>query len=417
VREHSLVCFLKVDSQTLAKGAIVTKAKTKAEIETNTEGFLANSQDNSLTSSSSALSRPFNFSAGPGALPEEVLQIAKEEMLDWHGSGMSIMEVSHRGKEFGQIAEQSQTDLRELLDIPSNYKILFLQGGATSQFSMVPFNLLRGNNKADYVNTGFWSERAIVEANKYCQVNVVASGEDGKFTTIPDEHSWQVSKDSAYLHYTANETIHGVEFHYTPKSLNTREIPLVTDMSSNMLSRPFDVSKFGLIYAGAQKNIGPAGLTIVIVRDDLVGKVDSKAPTLFDYQNLTKNDSMANTPPTYSWYMAGLVLKWLKKSGGLTAIAATNKKKAELLYSTIDQSDFYSNNVAPECRSLMNVPFILKDSALDKAFLDEAKKANLLGLAGHRAVGGMRASLYNAVTFEAVQALTTFMVDFSKRHG
>ncbi|MBP6744461.1 3-phosphoserine/phosphohydroxythreonine transaminase [bacterium] len=392
----------------------MTKAETKAETKTNTP---ANSQDKLGVGSSSALSRPFNFSAGPGALPEEVLQIAKEELLDWHGSGMSIMEVSHRGKEFGQIAEQSQADLRELLEIPANYKILFLQGGATSQFSMVPFNLLRGNSHADYVNTGFWSERAIIEAKKYCQVNVVATGEASKFTTIPESESWQLSKDSAYLHYTANETIHGVEFHHIPKSLDAKEIPLVTDMSSNMLSRPFDVSKFGLIYAGAQKNIGPAGLTIVIVRDDLIGHVDSKAPTLFDYQNLAKNDSMANTPPTYSWYMAGLVLKWLKKNGGLTAMAETNKKKAELLYSTIDRSDLYHNPVAPECRSLMNVPFILKDAALDKAFLDEAKKANLLGLAGHRAVGGMRASLYNAVTIEAVEALTTFMVDFAKRHG
>jgi len=392
----------------------VTKAETKAETKTN---IPANSHDKLVVGSSSALSRPFNFSAGPGALPEEVLQIAKEELLDWHGSGMSIMEVSHRGKEFGQIAEQSQEDLRELLNIPANYKILFLQGGATSQFSMVPFNLLRGNNKADYVNTGFWSERAIVEAKKYCQVNVVATGEAGKFTAIPEADSWQLSKDSAYLHYTANETIHGVEFHHIPKSLDAKEIPLVTDMSSNMLSRPFDVSQFGLIYAGAQKNIGPAGLTIVIVRDDLIGHVDSKAPTLFDYHNLAKNDSMANTPPTYSWYMAGLVLKWLKKNGGLTTMAETNKKKAELLYSTIDQSDLYHNPVAPQCRSLMNVPFILKDAALDKAFLDEAKKANLLGLAGHRAVGGMRASLYNAVTIEAVEALTTFMVDFAKRHG
>ena len=392
----------------------MTKAETKAETKTNPQ---AHSQDKLGVGSSSALSRPFNFSAGPGALPEEVLQIAKEELLDWHGSGMSIMEVSHRGKEFGQIAEQSQADLRELLDIPSNYKILFLQGGATSQFSMVPFNLLRGNNKADYVNTGFWSDRAIVEAKKYCQVNVVATGEAGKFTAIPEADSWQLSKDSAYLHYTANETIHGVEFHHIPKTLDATEIPLVTDMSSNMLSRPFDVSKFGLIYAGAQKNIGPAGLTIVIVRDDLIGHVESKAPTLFDYHNLAKNDSMANTPPTYSWYMAGLVLKWLKKNGGLTAMAETNKKKAELLYSTIDQSDLYHNPVAPQCRSLMNVPFILKDAALDKAFLDEAKKANLLGLAGHRAVGGMRASLYNAVTIEAVEALTTFMVDFAKRHG
>lgn len=392
----------------------MTKAETKTETKTNTQ---VTSQGSSGTGSSSAHKRPFNFSAGPAALPEEVLEIAKEEMLDWHGSGMSIMEVSHRGKEFGQIVEQSQADLRELLSIPTNYKILFLQGGATSQFSMVPFNLLRGNNKADYVNTGFWSERAIAEANKYCQVNIVASGESGKFTTIPSSDSWQRSKDAAYLHYTANETIHGVEFHSIPQSLDASEIPLVTDMSSNMLSRPFDVSKFGLIYAGAQKNIGPAGLTIVIVRDDLIGQVDSKAPTLFDYQYLAKNDSMANTPPTYSWYIAGLVLQWLKKNGGLAAIAETNKKKAELLYSTIDQSEFYQNPVAQECRSLMNIPFILKDAALDKVFLDEAKKAGLLGLAGHRAVGGMRASLYNAVTVEAVQALTSFMGDFARRHG
>lgn len=392
----------------------MTKAETKAQAKTNTQ---TNSQGNLATSSSSASARPFNFSAGPAALPEEVLEIAKAEMLDWHGSGMSIMEVSHRGKEFGQIVEQSQADLRELLSIPPNYKILFLQGGATSQFSMVPFNLLRGKNKTDYVNTGFWSERAIAEANKYCQVNIVASGEADKFTSIPDPDSWQLSKDSAYLHYTANETIHGVEFNYIPKSLDAKEIPLITDMSSNMLSRPFDVSQFGLIYAGAQKNIGPAGLTIVIVRDDLIGQVDAKAPTLFDYQNLAKNDSMANTPPTYSWYIAGLVLAWLKKNGGLSAIAQANEKKAELLYSTIDQSEFYQNPVAPQCRSLMNIPFILKDAALDKIFLDEAKKANLLGLAGHRAVGGMRASLYNAVTIEAVEALTTFMNAFAQRHG
>ncbi|CAN5283243.1 3-phosphoserine/phosphohydroxythreonine transaminase [soil metagenome] len=382
---------------------------TKAETKTNNPA--------SLSASSSSASRPFNFSAGPAALPEDVLQIAKEEMLDWHGSGMSIMEVSHRGKEFGQVVEQSQADLKELLNIPANYKILFLQGGATSQFSMVPFNLLRGKGKADYVNSGFWSERAIAEANKYCQVNIVASGESGKFTTIPQPDSWQLSKDSAYLHYTANETIHGVEFQYIPQSLDYKEIPLVTDMSSNMLSKPFDVSKFGVIYAGAQKNIGPAGLTIVIVRDDLLGQVDSKAPTLFDYQNLAKNDSMANTPPTYSWYIAGLVLQWLKKNGGLSAIAEANQKKAELLYKTIDQSEFYKNPVAKECRSLMNIPFILNDATLDKAFLDEAKQANLVGLAGHRAVGGMRASLYNAVTLEAVEALTNFMSDFARRHG
>ena len=383
---------------------------TKAETKTDTPANLS-------SSSSSAGQRPFNFSAGPAALPEAVLEIAKAEMLDWHGSGMSIMEVSHRGKEFGQVVEESQADLRELLNIPANYKILFLQGGATSQFSMVPFNLLRGKSKADYINTGFWSERAIAEANKYCQVNIAASGESGKFTAIPQPDTWLLSKESAYLHYTANETIHGVEFPFIPQSLDAEAIPLVTDMSSNMLSRPFDVSKFGIIYAGAQKNIGPAGLTIVIVRDDLLGQVDSKAPTLFDYQYLAKNDSMANTPPTYSWYIAGLVLQWLKKNGGLTAIAAANQKKAELLYKTIDQSEFYQNPVAKECRSLMNIPFILKDATLDKAFLEGAKKANLVGLAGHRAVGGMRASLYNAVTIEAVEALTNFMNDFARRHG
>ncbi len=358
--------------------------------------------------------RPHNFGAGPAALPASVLKVAQEEMLDWHGSGMSVMEMSHRGKEFGQIAEESEADLRQLLNIPANYKVLFLQGGATSQFAMVPLNLLRGKNSADYVNTGFWSERAILEAKKYCQVNVVASGESGKYRDIPEQSSWQRANDAAFLHYTANETIHGVEFHQTPTV--SADTLLVSDMSSNILSQTIDVSNFALIYAGAQKNIGPSGLTIVIVRDDLLGQVVPFAPSLFDYKTLAANGSMANTPPTYGWYIAGLVLKWLKQQGGVEAIAALNERKAKLLYSTIDQSDFYDNAVAVGCRSRMNIPFTLRDTALEKQFLQEATAAGLLGLAGHRAVGGMRASLYNAVTFEAVTALTKFMSDFETAH-
>ncbi len=358
--------------------------------------------------------RPHNFGAGPAALPPAVLKVAQQEMLDWHGSGMSVMEMSHRGKEFGQIAEESEADLRELLNIPANYKVLFLQGGATSQFAMVPFNLLRGKATADYVNTGFWSERAIAEAKKYCTVKIVASGESGKYRDIPEPSSWQHDSQAAYLHYTANETIHGVEFHHTPEVAGDQL--LVSDMSSNILSAAVEVSKFALIYAGAQKNIGPSGLTIVIVREDLLGQVVPFAPSLFDYKTLAANGSMANTPPTYGWYIAGLVLKWLKEKGGVEAIAALNKQKAELLYRTIDQSDFYVNPVAISCRSRMNIPFTLKDPTLEKPFLQEATAAGLLGLAGHRAVGGMRASLYNAVTLDAVQALTNFMSDFAAAH-
>jgi len=358
--------------------------------------------------------RPYNFGAGPAALPEAVLKLAQEEMLDWHGCGMSVMEISHRSKEFAQIAEESEADLRKLLNIPDNYKVLFLQGGATAQFAMVPMNLLRGKESADYVNTGFWSERAMAEAKKYCQVNTVASDLEGKFRHIPAASLWQENKTAAYLHYTANETIHGVEFDYVPQ---VQAKVLVCDMSSNILSRPVEVSKFGLIYAGAQKNIGPSGLTIVIVRDDLLGDVLPMAPSLFDYKNLAANGSMANTPPTYSWYIAGLVIKWLNQQGGVEAIAAVNEKKAQLLYQTIDQSNFYSNAVALNCRSRMNIPFTLNDSTLDKSFLQEANSAGLLGLAGHRAVGGMRASLYNAVDMEAVEALTAFMKNFAAAHS
>jgi phosphoserine aminotransferase len=360
------------------------------------------------------MSRPFNYSAGPAMLPEPVLEQARAELLDWRGSGMSVMEMSHRGKEFIFIAEQAEADLRELLNIPVNYKVLFLQGGATSQFAMAPMNLLRGRTKADYLNTGQWSKKAITEAKKYCQVNVVASSEPSKFTTIPQRHEWRCDPQAAYFHYTPNETINGVEFHHIP---DVGAVPLAADMSSTLLSRPLDVSRFGLIYAGAQKNIGPAGLTIVIVRDDLIGQTLPGTPSLFDYRAQADNQSMVNTPPTYGWYIAGLVFQWLKDQGGLDAMAELNQRKAELLYRAIDQSGFFKNPVDPACRSWMNVPFTLPDPALDKLFLAEARQAGLLTLSGHRSVGGMRASIYNAMPEKGVQALVDFMVEFQRRHG
>jgi phosphoserine aminotransferase len=360
------------------------------------------------------MSRLFNFSSGPAVLPEAVLEQAKVEMLDWRGSGMSVMEMSHRGKEFIAIAEQAEADLRELLKIPANYKVLFLQGGATSQFAMVPMNLLRGKSQADYLNTGMWSKKAIAEARQYCQVNVVASSEAAKFATIPARADWRLDPQAAYVHYTPNETIGGVEFHWVPE---VGEVPLVADMSSTILSRPLDVTRFGVIYAGAQKNIGPAGLTIVIVREDLIGEVLPGTPSLFDYKNQADNDSMVNTPPTYAWYIAGLVFQWLKTYGGLEAMGKRNQAKAELLYSAIDRSGFYKNPVEPACRSWMNVPFTLPDPALDKPFLSGAKAAGLVTLAGHRSVGGMRASIYNAMPEEGVRALVEFMNDFQRRHG
>ena len=360
------------------------------------------------------MSRPYNFSAGPAMLPEAVLEQAKAELLDWRGSGMSVMEMSHRGKEFISIAAQAEADLRELLNIPTNYKVLFLQGGATSQFAMAPMNLLRGKSKADYLNTGQWSKKAISEAKRFCQVNVVASSESNNFTTIPPRNEWKCDPEAAYFHYTPNETINGVEFHHIP---DVGETPLVVDMSSTMLSRPLDVSKFGVIYAGAQKNIGPAGLTIVIVRDDLIGQTIPGTPSLFDYKAQAENDSMVNTPPTYAWYIAGLVFQWLKAQGGLEAMAKRNQRKAKLLYDAIDQSGFYKNPVDPNCRSWMNVPFTLANAELDKTFLAEAKKAGLLTLSGHRSVGGMRASIYNAMPEEGVKALVEFMQDFARRNG
>ncbi|MGR9114548.1 MAG: 3-phosphoserine/phosphohydroxythreonine transaminase [Gammaproteobacteria bacterium] len=359
------------------------------------------------------MARIFNFSAGPSALPETVLEQAREEMLDWQGSGMSVMEMSHRGKSFSVIAEQLEADLRELMGIPDNYKVLFLQGGATAQFSMIPMNLLQGRTKACYVNTGAWSTKAIKDASRYCEVVVSASSDENGFTGIPDNADWLVETDAAYLHYTANETIHGVEFPFIP---DAQGLPLVCDMSSNILSRPFDVSRFGLIYAGAQKNMGPAGVTVVIVRDDLIGEVDPKLPDIFNYAVQAKNDSMLNTPATYNWYLVGLVLKWLKSNGGVEAIEAKNIKKASLLYQVIEQSRLYRNPVEPEYRSRMNVPFILADASLDKVFLAEAEAHGLFELKGHRSVGGMRASIYNAMPEMGVKALCDFMVEFESKH-
>lgn len=360
------------------------------------------------------MSRVYNFSAGPAVLPVEVLEQAREEMLDWNGSGMSVMEMSHRGKEFISIAEQAEADLRELLAIPENYKVLFLQGGATSQFAMVPMNLLRGKSGADYINTGAWSKKAIKEAGSYCKVNVAGSSEASNFTTVPVQDALKLDADAAYVHYTPNETIGGVEFPYVPE---TGDVPLVADFSSTLLSRPIDVTRYGVIYAGAQKNIGPAGLTVVIVREDLIGETLAGTPSMFDYKNHADNGSMSNTPPTYAWYLAGLVFQWLKRNGGLSAMAERNRRKAEKLYSVIDASDFYANPVDPACRSWMNVPFILPDPALDADFLAQAKAAGLVALKGHRSVGGMRASIYNAMPEEGVDKLIELMAEFERAHG
>ncbi len=360
------------------------------------------------------MSRVYNFSAGPAVLPQEVLQQAKDEMLEWHGSGMSVMEMSHRGKEFSSIAAEAEADLRELMAIPENYKVMFLQGGASSQFAAIPMNLLRGKKVADYINTGSWSKKAIAEAKRYCDVNVAASTEESKFTTTPAQDELALSADAAYVHYTPNETIQGVEFPYIPE---TGDVPLIADMSSTILSRPVDVSKFGMIYAGAQKNIGPAGLTVVIVREDLLGDVLDITPTMFNYATMSEGGSMYNTPPTFGWYLAGLVFKWLKRNGGLQEMAQVNERKAAKLYAAIDDSEFYSNPVQTNSRSWMNVPFVLANSDLDATFLSEASKVGLVTLKGHRSVGGMRASIYNAMPEEGVGALIEFMADFEKRNG
>ncbi|KXW56485.1 3-phosphoserine/phosphohydroxythreonine transaminase [Ferrovum sp. PN-J185] len=357
----------------------------------------------------------YNFSAGPAVLPAEVIKQAQVELNNWRNSGMSVMEMSHRGPEFMSIHEQAKQDLVDLLAIPSNYKVLFLQGGASQQFSMVPLNLAVENNQVDYLHTGEWSKKAIAEAKKTTQVNIVANAEDKNFSYVPDFSTWKLNPNAAYLHITPNETIGGVEFYDLP---DTHQVPVVADMSSTILSRPIDVSRYGIIYAGAQKNMGIAGLTTVIIREDLIGHAKVGTPAMLDYKIHVDNDSMYNTPPAFSIYMAGLVFKWLKANGGLEAMAKTNQHKAQLVYDAIDNSNqFYRSPVAISNRSWMNIPFTLKDEALDKPFLKQAEERGLLQLKGHRSVGGMRASIYNAMPVDGVVALTQFMKEFQKQHG
>lgn len=358
--------------------------------------------------------RVFNFAAGPAMLPLEVLEQAREELADWQGSGMSVMEVSHRGKAFVALAQELETLLRELASVPSGYKILLLQGGATAQFAGIPLNLATEKSTVDYVNTGSWSKKAITEAKRYCDVHVAADEAASRYNSVPRPGSLELTPGAAYVHYTPNETIGGVEFGYVP---DTGSVPLVADMSSTILSRPLDVTKFGLIYAGAQKNIGPAGLCIVLVREDLIGRARPETPSVLDYKAMAADASMLNTPPTFAWYVAGLVLKWVKAQGGLAAMGARNRAKAEALYQAIDGSGFYRNPVEKSCRSWMNVPFTLARPELDKQFLAEASAAGLTNLAGHRSVGGMRASLYNAMPLAGVRALSDFMQEFERRNG
>jgi phosphoserine aminotransferase len=360
------------------------------------------------------MTRAYNFSAGPAALPESVLRQAAEEMLDWHGSGMSVMEMSHRGKEFIAIHAEAEALLRELLAVPANYKVLFMQGGAIGENAIVPMNMLRGKASADYIDTGEWSKKSIKEAGKYCKVNVAASAKDGGYSHVPPRSGWKLDPDAAYVHICSNETIGGVQYHFTP---DVGSVPLVADMSSDIMSRPVEVSKFGLIYGGAQKNIGPAGLTIVIVREDLIGQALPITPSAFDYKQQADNDSMLNTPPTYAIYIAGLVFKWIEAQGGLSAMEAHNRAKAALLYDYLDATSFYSSPVARTDRSLMNVPFKLKDESLDAAFLKGAEALHMLQLKGHRSVGGMRASIYNAMPVEGVKALVAYMQEFEAQHG
>ncbi len=358
--------------------------------------------------------RVFNFSAGPAALPEPVLRRAADEMLDWHGSGMSVMEMSHRGKEFISIAEKAEADFRALLGIPSNYKVLFLQGGALAMNAIIPMNLLGTKTSADYVNTGEWSKKSISEAKKYCRANVVATAEDRKFTYVPAQSTWQLDPNAAYVHVCTNETIGGVEYFWVPEVGN---VPLVADMSSHILSREIDVSQYGVIYGGAQKNIGPAGVTFVIVRDDLLDRALPVTPSVFHWKEQAAADSMLNTPPTYGIYIAGLVFEWLIEQGGMKAIEARNIAKASLMYDYLDASGFYVSPVDRDCRSRMNIPFFLNDDKLNDAFLKGADANGLVQLKGHRVVGGMRASIYNAMTIEGVQALVDYMKEFARTHG
>ncbi|GKW36944.1 3-phosphoserine/phosphohydroxythreonine transaminase [Pectobacterium carotovorum] len=357
----------------------------------------------------------FNFSAGPAMLPVEVLRRAEQELCNWNGLGTSVMEISHRSKEFMQVAAESEQDLRDLLKIPSNYKVLFCHGGARAQFAAVPLNLLGERSTADYIDGGYWAQSAINEAEKYCTPNVIdVKTRVGDLRGIKPMREWKLSDDAAFVHYCPNETIDGIAIEEEP---DFDDKIVVADYSSSILSRRIDVSRYGVIYAGAQKNIGPAGLTLVIVREDLLGKARRELPSILDYQVLADNDSMFNTPPTFAWYLSGMVFKWLKEYGGLAEMEKRNQEKADLLYSAIDGNDFYRNDVAVANRSRMNVPFLLADSALDKVFLEESVAAGLHALKGHRVVGGMRASIYNAMPLEGVKALTEFMADFARRHG
>ncbi|HEV2285412.1 MAG TPA: 3-phosphoserine/phosphohydroxythreonine transaminase [Steroidobacteraceae bacterium] len=359
--------------------------------------------------------RAYNFAAGPATLPLEVLEQAREELTDWQHLGASVMEISHRGKPFLAMARETESDLRELLAVPANYRVLFMQGGGAAQFSVVPLNLAAADATVDQVVTGHWSKRALDEARRLVRhVNVAADESASNFTTVPAPAALRLSAGAAYVHYCPNETIGGVEFPYVPA---TGAVPLVADMSSTILSRPIEVAQFGLIYAGAQKNIGPSGLVVVIVREDLLERARADIPAVWSYRNIAAEGSMFNTPPTFSWYLAGLVFKWVKARGGLTAMAERNAAKAARLYAAIDASGFYANPVARACRSWMNVPFTLRDASLEGAFAAEARAAGLINLEGHRSVGGMRASIYNAMPPEGVDALIAFMQDFERRKG
>lgn len=358
--------------------------------------------------------RVFNFAAGPATLPLEVLEQAKSELTDWRGSGMSVMEVSHRSKAFQGVAAELEASLRELLAVPQGYKVVLLQGGASAQFAGIPLNLANAESTVDYINTGAWSKKAIGEAKRYCKVNVAADESASGYNTVPAQAALKLTAGAAYVHYTPNETIGGVEFGYVPQ---VGAVALVADFSSTFLSRPIDVSRFGLIYAGAQKNVGPAGLCIVIVREDLIGKARAGTPQVMDFKAMADDASMLNTPPTFAWYMAGLVLKWILAKGGLAAMEKLNSAKAQALYGAIDESGFYRNPVAKEARSWMNVPFTLARPELDKPFLEQAQAAGLTNLEGHRSVGGMRASIYNAMPLDGVQALIGFMKEFQRRNG
>ncbi len=360
------------------------------------------------------MSRKHNFSAGPAAIPTQVLERAQSELLDWQGKGLSIMEMSHRSKEFVSVAQKAEEDFRQLLNIPSNYKVLFLQGGATSQFAMIPLNFARADQRAAYIETGMWSKKSLTEAARYCDMQVIASASDNDYLSVPRQSELILDADLAYLHYASNETVGGLRFDYTPHS---GDVPLVVDMSSDILSCQIDVTKYGMIYAGAQKNIGPAGLTVAIIREDLLGKAQSCTPKMYNYDIHAQAGSMSNTPPTFAWYLSGLVFEWLLEQGGVEAIEKVNQRKAEKLYHAIDDGGFYVNRIKPENRSLMNIPFNIHDAALESVFLTQAQDAGLLNLKGHKAAGGMRASIYNAIPESSVDALIEFMNDFAKRNG